>query len=154
MSDKTPVHISILLDRSGSMATIADDIVGGFNTFLEQQRQEPGTARVTLVQFDGQDPFEILIDGQDLESVENLDPRRYQPRGIPRFSMRLRSMRRASNCVARSTASQYRERGHAQGFAGLSRQHQESAGRGSVRPSSYLRQVDEEGRATEWHCAR
>ena len=63
------------------MASIADDVVGGFNTFLREQRKEPGTARVTLVQFDGQDPFEILIDGQDLESVKDLDPRRYQPRG-------------------------------------------------------------------------
>lgn len=81
MSDtRTPIHISVLLDRSGSMAQIADDVVGGFNTFLREQREEPGEARVTLVQFDGQDPFEILIDGHDLASVEDLDPRRYQPR--------------------------------------------------------------------------
>jgi Mg-chelatase subunit ChlD len=33
-----------------------------------------------MVQFDGQDPFDILIDGQDLTAVEDLDPRRYQPR--------------------------------------------------------------------------
>lgn len=30
---------------------------------------------------------------------------------------------------------------------------QESLDNESVRPSSYLRQVDEEGRAEEWHCA-
>lgn len=78
---QTPVHISVLLDRSGSMAQIADDVVGGFNTYLEEQRRHSGQARVTLVQFDGQDPFEILIDGENLESVDDLDQRRYQPRG-------------------------------------------------------------------------
>jgi Mg-chelatase subunit ChlD len=81
MSQTTPVHISIVLDRSGSMSSIADDIVGGFNHFLKEQREQSGEARVTLVQFDGQDPFEVLIDGDDLSTVEDLDARRYQPRG-------------------------------------------------------------------------
>ncbi len=77
----TPVHISVVLDRSGSMASIADDIVGGFNTFIAQQRKEEGRARVTLVQFDSEDPFEVLIDGEDLNEVTDLDPNRYVPRG-------------------------------------------------------------------------
>ena len=77
----TPVHISVVLDRSGSMASIADDIVGGFNTFIAQQRKEEGKARVTLVQFDSGDPFEVLIDGEDLDRVADLDPNRYMPRG-------------------------------------------------------------------------
>ena len=38
-----PIHISVVLDRSGSMATIADDIVGGFNEYLAEQRQVDGT---------------------------------------------------------------------------------------------------------------
>ena len=29
---------------------------------------------VTLVQFDGQAPFEVLIDGEDLDKVRDLDP--------------------------------------------------------------------------------
>ncbi|MCZ6738189.1 MAG: VWA domain-containing protein, partial [Actinobacteria bacterium] len=69
------------LDRSGSMASISDDVVGGFNTFLAEQRKQDGGGRVTLVQFDGQDPFEILIDGEDLDTVGDLDPARYIPRG-------------------------------------------------------------------------
>jgi Mg-chelatase subunit ChlD len=81
MSNTTPVHISVVLDRSGSMASIADDIVGGFDTFIEQQRKEEGKARVTLVQFDSEDPFEVLIDGEDLDQVPALDPNRYLPRG-------------------------------------------------------------------------
>lgn len=81
MSNTTPVHISVVLDRSGSMASIADDIVGGFNTFIEEQRKDEGKARVTLVQFDSGDPFEVLIDGEDLAQVADLDPNRYLPRG-------------------------------------------------------------------------
>lgn len=81
MKNQTPVHISVVLDRSGSMASIADDVVGGFNTFLGEQRKQEGGGRVTLVQFDGQDPFEVLIDGEDLDTVGDLDPARYIPRG-------------------------------------------------------------------------
>ena len=81
MSKPTPVHISVVLDRSGSMASISDDVVGGFNTFLAEQRKQDGGGRVTLVQFDGQDPFEVLIDGEDLDTVGDLDPARYIPRG-------------------------------------------------------------------------
>jgi len=78
----TPVHISVVLDRSGSMASIAGDIVGGFNEFLAEQRKAPGVARVTLVQFDSQDPFEVLIDAVDLREVTDLDRSAYQPRNM------------------------------------------------------------------------
>lgn len=77
-----PVHISVVLDRSGSMEAIADEVVGGFNEYLNAQRQRDGTARMSLVQFDGEDPFEILIDGADLAGVSDLDRAAYQPRGM------------------------------------------------------------------------
>lgn len=77
-----PVHISVVLDRSGSMSSIASDIVGGFNEFLADQRRRPGEARITLVQFDGEDPFEVLIDDADLRRVADLAPGAYQPRGM------------------------------------------------------------------------
>ena len=78
---KPPVHISVVLDRSGSMAAIADDIVGGCNEYLGRQQQEPGEARLTLVQFDGQDPFEVLVDGLDIKKVRPLSRESYRPRG-------------------------------------------------------------------------
>jgi Mg-chelatase subunit ChlD len=74
------VHISIVLDRSGSMSRIADDVVGGFNQFLRKQRETEGEARVTLVQFDSDDPFELIIDGIPLREVTDLDRNVYQPR--------------------------------------------------------------------------
>lgn len=78
---KPPVHFSVVLDRSGSMASIADDIVGGFNEYLVRQQAGPGEARVTLIQFDGQDPFEVLVDGLDVKQVRPLTRESYRPRG-------------------------------------------------------------------------
>ncbi len=77
----TPVHISVILDRSGSMSAIASDIVGGFNSFLDEQRKQPGGARLTLVQFDTGDPFEVVVDGKDLGRVTDMPSGAFVPRG-------------------------------------------------------------------------
>lgn len=78
---ETPVHIHFLLDRSGSMAAMAPDVIGGFNGFLRNQQAQPGRGRMTLVQFDSGDPFEILTDGVALPSVRRLNEHTFQPRG-------------------------------------------------------------------------
>jgi hypothetical protein len=64
------------------MKSIAEDVVGGFTEFLRQQRETEGEARLTLVQFDSEDPFEILIDGIPLREVTDLDRHAYQPRSL------------------------------------------------------------------------
>lgn len=45
-------HITIVLDRSGSMSRIAGDMMGGLTKFLDDQRKAPGKCFVSLVQFD------------------------------------------------------------------------------------------------------
>jgi uncharacterized protein YegL len=45
-------HVTFVLDASGSMEQIAADTVGGFNSFLADQRAEPGEATVSLYEFD------------------------------------------------------------------------------------------------------
>ena len=70
-------HISIVLDRSGSMASCADDTKGGFDTFIEEQKKAPGTATLTLAQFD--DAYEVVHNGIDLKAVPPLD---FIPRGM------------------------------------------------------------------------
>ncbi|MFT5204622.1 MAG: ADP-ribosylglycohydrolase [Candidatus Aldehydirespiratoraceae bacterium] len=79
--DADRVHVSVLLDRSGSMSSIADDTIGGFNTFVAQQRELPGDARITLVQFDGQDPQDVVASAVPVAEFTDLDDRIYQPRG-------------------------------------------------------------------------
>ena len=56
------LHIYFLLDRSGSMSSIADDVIGGFNSFLAAQRVEGPGAVMTFVQFDSRDPHKVLAD--------------------------------------------------------------------------------------------
>ena len=44
-------HLIIVLDASGSMSSIRDDIRGSFNEFLKKQREEPGKTVFDLFQF-------------------------------------------------------------------------------------------------------
>src|SRR6476469_2718645 len=71
------VHMHFLLARSGSMASMAPDVIGGFNSFLHNQQAMPGRSRMTLVQFDSNDPFEVLTDGFELAQVRPLRPRTF-----------------------------------------------------------------------------
>jgi len=57
-------HIIIVLDASGSMSSIQDDIKGSFNTFLDKQRQEPGKTVFDLFQFN--DEVVRLVKSSDL----------------------------------------------------------------------------------------
>jgi Mg-chelatase subunit ChlD len=74
-------HIYALLDRSGSMESIAGDVVGGFNQFIKEQAEVGTDVKVTLVQFDSQDPQEVLTSGVPITEVPRLDLSTYQPRG-------------------------------------------------------------------------
>ena len=52
MTDTPLFHIFFLLDRSGSMASTASDVIGGFNSFLNTQQADGADALMTLIQFD------------------------------------------------------------------------------------------------------
>lgn len=71
--------ITIILDRSGSMSSVADDTIGGFNRFLSDQQAAPGTASITLNQFD--DQFETVLNGVEIHSAKSLDRTTFVPRG-------------------------------------------------------------------------
>jgi hypothetical protein len=73
-------HISVILDRTGSMQPIREDTIGGFNTFLNEQRQQAGKATLTLVQFDSQDPYEVVYRVQPVHEVPELTKATYVPR--------------------------------------------------------------------------
>jgi Mg-chelatase subunit ChlD len=74
-------HLYLLLDRSGSMEAMRDDVIGGFNRFVAGQRAQGPDARVTLVQFDTSDPQEILLDARPLADVPALTAETFVPRG-------------------------------------------------------------------------
>ena len=47
-------ELVFILDRSGSMAGLESDTIGGFNAMLEKQKKEPGKCFVTTVLFDSE----------------------------------------------------------------------------------------------------
>lgn len=63
-------HITAVLDRSGSMATCAEDTKGGFDQFIKDQKEAPGKATFTLVQFDTE--YEVVHDAIDIKTVPPL----------------------------------------------------------------------------------
>lgn len=78
---KVQAHFQIILDRSGSMEAIADDIIGGFNSFLAEQQSLPGAASLSLVQFDSEDPYEVIHARTPLSEVPRLTAATFRPRG-------------------------------------------------------------------------
>jgi len=74
-------HIYLLLDRSGSMEAIRDDVIGGFNTFLAEQQADGPDALITLVQFDTQDPAELIADAIPIREAVPLNVATFVPRG-------------------------------------------------------------------------
>ncbi|APB34721.1 hypothetical protein GlitD10_2387 [Gloeomargarita lithophora Alchichica-D10] len=73
-------HITVILDRSGSMSSIKSDIIGGFNGFVDTQKAVSGSATLTLVQFDTQDPYEVIHWFKPITEVPPLTPETFVPR--------------------------------------------------------------------------
>ena len=63
------------------MAPIANDVIGGFNTFIDEQIRNGADARMTIVQFDTQDPQDVTIWGAPLPEITHLDSQTFVPRG-------------------------------------------------------------------------
>lgn len=72
-------EIVFILDRSGSMAGLEGDTIGGFNAMLEKQKKEPGEALLTAVLFS--DENHVLYDRADIRRVEPMTERQYQVGG-------------------------------------------------------------------------
>lgn len=81
MPNDNTTHIAFLLDRSGSMQSIKDDVTGGFNALVADQRKTPGDCTLTLVQFDSQDPQETVFSTLPIAEVPELTGETFQPRG-------------------------------------------------------------------------
>ncbi|MET4049483.1 MULTISPECIES: vWA domain-containing protein [unclassified Rhodococcus (in: high G+C Gram-positive bacteria)] len=76
MTNPTLSLVAALLDRSGSMHSIADDTRGGFDSFIAKEREADGRTVVTLAQFDNR--YELVYDNVPIEKV---DPLVLEPRG-------------------------------------------------------------------------
>ena len=72
-------EIVFILDESGSMSSLRDDTIGGFNGYVEDQKKEPGEAYLTTVCFD--DEYRLVHDHVNLADVAPLTEKDYSPRG-------------------------------------------------------------------------
>jgi len=72
-------EIACVVDRSGSMAPLLHDSIGGFNRFLIDQKALPGEARLTLILFDYE--YQIVHDSAPITAVPLLNAETYVPRG-------------------------------------------------------------------------
>ena len=72
-------ELVFILDRSGSMAGLESDTIGGFNAMIEKQRKEDGKCYVSTVLFDNES--EVLHDRVKLDEVKPMTDRDYTVRG-------------------------------------------------------------------------
>ena len=76
---KNLTEIVFILDRSGSMAGLEEDTIGGFNAMIEKQKREPGEALVSTVLFDN--VSEVIHDRVDIQKIEPMTRNAYYVRG-------------------------------------------------------------------------
>ena len=60
-------ELVFILDKSGSMAGLEDDTVGGFNAMIEKQKNTPGRCLVSTVAFN--DRSHVIHDRVNLEDI-------------------------------------------------------------------------------------
>jgi len=79
-------EIMVVLDQSGSMDSIVNDAIGGFNTFLKAQQQLPGEARFSLVLFNTTNHYDERCLSVPIKDVKPLDATTYIPsNGTPLY---------------------------------------------------------------------
>ena len=72
-------ELVFILDRSGSMAGLESDTIGGFNALIEKQRKQDGKCYVSTVLFDN--VAEVLHDRLELSEIKKMTEKDYSVRG-------------------------------------------------------------------------
>ena len=76
---KNLTELVFILDRSGSMAGLESDTIGGFNAMIEKQKTEPGEALISTVLFDNH--TQVLHDRIGLSDIPPMTEKDYYVRG-------------------------------------------------------------------------
>jgi hypothetical protein len=63
------------------MVSVQRATIDGFNEFIEGQKATPGEANVTLIQFDTDNPWEVVFEARPIKSVPKLTDEVFKPRG-------------------------------------------------------------------------
>ena len=76
---KNLTELVFILDKSGSMAGLEADTIGGFNSMIEKQKKEDGEALVSAVLFSNES--KVIYDRVDIRKVEPLTDEQYSVGG-------------------------------------------------------------------------
>ena len=76
---KNLTEMVFILDKSGSMAGLEKDTIGGFNSMIERQKREPGEALVSTVLFSNES--KVIHDRLDIRRIEPMTDRQYEVGG-------------------------------------------------------------------------
>lgn len=76
---KELTELVFIIDRSGSMYGLTKDTIGGFNSMLDKQRSEEGSAFVSTVLFNN--VSKVVHDREDIKSVAHMTDSDYEPYG-------------------------------------------------------------------------
>ena len=71
--------IICLIDKSGSMGYLQNDSIGGFNSFLKEQKEVDGVCYMDIILFDTN--FNTLVSNTNIMEVEGLTKQNYKPNG-------------------------------------------------------------------------
>lgn len=82
-SDNARTEVVFVLDRSGSMSGREQDVIGGFNRMIAEQRQKKGECLVSTVLFD--DVSEVLHDRLPVGEIRPLTEAEYNVRGMTAY---------------------------------------------------------------------
>ena len=64
------IHVCFIVDKSGSMFSSTDDVIGGFKSIVEEQRQvKDGKCAISLYTFD--DYVNEVYVGKDVNEIED-----------------------------------------------------------------------------------
>lgn len=72
-------ELAFILDKSGSMAGLEADTIGGYNSMLGKQKAIEGECRITTVLFDNN--YALLHDRIDIRAVSPITEKEYQVGG-------------------------------------------------------------------------
>lgn len=69
-------ELVFILDKSGSMAGLEADTIGGYNSMLDRQKTVEGECHITTVLFDNH--YELLHDRIDIKAISPITEKEYQ----------------------------------------------------------------------------
>ena len=77
--DVKSIDLIMIIDKSGSMYSLRNDTIGGFNSFLDEQRKKEIPVKVSVIMFNNQ--MEKKYNRADIKEIQNMTEKDYVPGG-------------------------------------------------------------------------